>query len=345
MDMVLDLLSFSARSFVIFLTVVASTAAVVMLVRRAGAGRSSPRGWLEVRPLNERFFALKAGLEAGMARGKSRKALKKQHQAEEKALEQPAERPTVYVLDFDGDVFASATASLRDEVTAIVGVARPKDEVVIRLESSGGAVPHYGLAASQLARLKEKGLTVTVCIDRVAASGGYMMACVADRVVAAPFSLIGSIGVVAQVPNVRRFLKRHEVDVEEFTAGEFKRTLSLFGEVTDKGKAKLQEQLDETHVAFKTFVKQHRAALDIDRVATGEVWLGTRARELGLVDQVTTSDALLLERAQTANLFLVHYHPATGWRQRVLNGVGSTLERLVFSILGNLEQPLAVPRR
>ncbi|MDX2010170.1 MAG: protease SohB [Myxococcaceae bacterium] len=329
-----ELLGFAVKSGLIFLTIVASTAAVVFLVRRVRRA-SSGRGWLEVKHLNERFDGLRDALQLGTTKGRAAfKALRKQQQALSKASETlSTTKPSVYVVDFDGDILATATASLREEVTAIIGVAKPEDEVVVRLESGGGAVPHYGLAAAQLARLKEKKLKVTVCIDRVAASGGYMMACVADQVVAAPFSIIGSIGVVAQVPNVHRFLKRYDVDVEEMTAGEFKRTVSLFGEVTAKGKAKLQEQLEETHGLFKAFVKQHRPALDVDQVATGEYWLGSRAKELKLVDTLVTSDDYLVGRAKDANVFLVHFHGANPWRERLMGAGGELLERAVLRLL------------
>lgn len=339
MELVNELVSFTARSFIVFLTVVASTAAMVMLIRRRGFS-SRPSGWLEVKNLNERFDNLRDGLQFGMTKGRaSLKLLRKRRKAQTKADEAaPTTKPTVYVVDFDGDVLATATSGLREEVTAIVGVAKPEDEVVVRLESGGGAVPHYGLAAAQLARLKDKQVKVTVCIDRVAASGGYMMACVADSVVAAPFSIIGSIGVVAQIPNVHKLLKRHDVEVQEMTAGEFKRTVTLFGEVTEKGKAKLQEQLEETHVLFKNFVKQHRAGLDVDKVATGEYWLGTRAKELGLVDALHTSDDYLLGRAKDSNIFRVQFHPANAWRERVMGGAAELAERVVLRLISRLQQ-------
>jgi serine protease SohB len=340
MDFVSDLLSFTARSFVVFLTIVASTAAVVVLLRRTRSFSSRRSGWLEVKNVNERFDTLREGLQAGMSKGRAaRKELRRRQKEASKAAEAlSATKPTVYVVDFDGDILASQTTGLREEVTAIIGVAKPEDEVVVRLESGGGAVPHYGLAAAQLARLKDKKVKVTVCIDRVAASGGYMMACVADSVVAAPFSIIGSLGVVAQVPNVHKLLKRHDVDVHEMTAGEFKRTVTLFGEVTDKGKAKLQEQLDETHLLLKAFVKQHRASLDIEVVATGEYWLGTRAKDLGLVDALHTSDEYLLGRAPDANIFRVQFHPANAWRERLMGGAAELAERLMLRLISRAHQ-------
>jgi serine protease SohB len=334
-----ELLGFAVKSGLIFVTIVATTAAVVFLVRRVRRA-SSGRGWLEVKHLNERFENLRDALQLGTVKSRgAAKALRKQQQALAKAAETlSTTKPAVYVLDFDGDILASATSGLREEVTAITAVARPDDEVVVRLESGGGAVPHYGLAAAQLARLKDKKLKLTVCIDRVAASGGYMMACVADQVLAAPFSIIGSIGVVTQVPNVHRFLKKHDVDVEEMTAGEFKRTVSLFGEVTPKGKAKLQEQLEETHGLFKAFVKQHRPALDVDQVATGEYWLGTRAMELKLVDALSTSDDYLLSRAKDANVFRVQFHGANPWRERLMGAGGELLERVVLKVLQRVQE-------
>src|SRR5215470_17231837 len=236
-------------------------------------------------------------------------------------------RPNVFVLEFKGDLFATAVRNLREEVTAITTVAGKEDEVVVRLESAGGAVPHYGLAAAQLIRLRDKAIKVTVCIDRIAASGGYMMACVADEIVAAPFAIIGSIGVVAQVPNLHRLLKKHDVDFQEMTAGEFKRTVSVFGEITERGRKKFQEELEDTHLLFKEFVKVHRPKLDLERVATGEHWLARRGLELGLVDRIGTSDDYLVERARDANLYQVSFQRIRSLRERLGSMAAGALDR------------------
>ncbi len=328
MDIVYETLAFAAKGFIIFATVVA-TALVVFGLSRRRRGEGAAR--LHVRPLNERFEALGDALRHSVLKKKEFRQLLKDRK---KALpEKPAHKPSVYVLDFRGDILASAVKSLREEVTAITATATSEDEVVVRLESPGGAVPHYGLAASQLMRLREKKIKLTVCIDRVAASGGYMMACIADKIVAAPFSIIGSIGVVAQVPNVHRLLKKHDVDFEEMTAGEFKRTVSIFGEISEKGRRKFQDQLEETHVLFKQFVQAQRPKLDVDRVATGEYWLAMRAIELGLVDQLGTSDEYLIGRAVEANVYRVTFQPESTWRERVGRGAAATADRVVVALL------------
>jgi serine protease SohB len=251
MDILWDTLGFAAKGAVVFFTTVLTVFVVLLLTRRRGPGRPH----LEVKPLNARFEALGDALRLATMDRPQTKAFLRQRKKEK--TEAPKEQRHVYVLDFDGDIMATAVTSLREEVSAITAVARPGDEVVLRLESGGGAVPHYGLAASQLLRLRDKDLKLTVCVDRVAASGGYMMACVAHRIVAAPFAMLGSIGVVAMVPNVHRLLKKHDVDFEQLTAGEFKRTLTTFGENTEKGRQKFQAQLEETHAQFKDFVKSH----------------------------------------------------------------------------------------
>ena len=327
LDIVTDTLSFAAKGFIIFLTVAAIAFVLFALRRRRG----SPGPHLRVRPMNERFEALADGLRHGvMGRKKIRQLIK-----DRKKLKpaKPVDRPSVFVLDFKCDILATAVQSLREEITAITGAANKDDEVVVRLESPGGAVPHYGLAAAQLMRLREKKLKVTVCIDRVAASGGYMMACIADHIVAAPFSIIGSIGVVAQVPNVHRLLKKHDVDFEEMTAGEFKRTVSIFGEITEKGRRKFQEQLEDTHHLFKEFVKSQRPRLDVDKVSTGEYWLGMRAIELGLIDQISTSDDYLIHRAEDANVYRVNFEPESSWRERLSRGAVATVDRAVVALL------------
>jgi serine protease SohB len=213
----------------------------------------------------------------------------------------------VFVVNFAGDLSAGAVAGLRQEVTAILSSRREGDEVVLRIESLGGVVASYGLAASQVVRLKAAGIRVTVCVDRAAASGGYMMACVADRILAAPFAVVGSIGVVAQLPNFHRLLKRYDIDFEQFHAGKYKRTVTLFGENTEADRAKVREQVEEVFELFKEFVGRYRPSLDVDRVATGEYWYGSRAVELGLVDELRTSDDYLLEASREAGLFEVRY--------------------------------------
>lgn len=334
METLSELLGFGGKAFIIFITTVASTAAFFALARRRRLGSGAR---LDVKPLHQRFEALGDALRNGVLDRAGVKSLRKERKAQREIEKKtPSVKPNVYVLDFDGDILASSVTSLRDEVTAIVSVAKPEDEVVIRLESPGGGVPHYGLAAAQLVRLKEKKLKVTVCVDRVAASGGYMMACVADRIVAAPFSVVGSIGVVAQVPNVHRLLKKHDIDYQEMTAGEFKRTVTVFGEITEKGKEKFTEQLEETHALFKDFVKTQRPSLDVAKVATGEYWLGTRAKELGLVDQLGTSDDYLMGRAVNAHVYQVKFTPEGNWRRRLGGIGGEMLERLVMTVLTRL---------
>ncbi len=221
------------------------------------------------------------------------------------------------MLDFHGDLQASATASLREEISAVLQVARSGDEAVLRLESEGGVVHGYGLAASQLRRIREAGVKLTVAVDKVAASGGYLMACVADRILAAPFAVVGSIGVVGQLPNFNRLLKKHEIDYELHTAGEHKRTLTLFGENTEAGREKFRETLEDAHALFKSFIQQNRPAVDVAQVATGDHWFGTRALALKLVDELKTSDDYLLERSKACDLYELRYKRHRGLVERL----------------------------
>lgn len=212
----------------------------------------------------------------------------------------------VYVLDFKGDTAASAVESLREEITLILATAKVgRDRVVLRLESSGGMVHGYGLAAAQLVRLRDAGFNLTICVDKVAASGGYMMACIANEIISAPFAVVGSIGVVAQVPNFNRLLKEHHVDFELYTAGQFKRTVTMFGENTAEGKAKFEEELQQTHELFKHFVEKYRPQLNVEKVATGEHWYGKDALELNLVDKLQTSDEYLLSLLAQHDVYVI----------------------------------------
>ena len=224
----------------------------------------------------------------------------------------------IFVLDFKGDLRASRVSGLREEISALLSLETPPDEVVVRLESPGGMVPGYGLAAAQLQRVRAAGIRLTVCVDSMAASGGYLMACVADRIVAAPFAIVGSIGVLAPVPNFHRALKKRDIDYEEFKAGEYKRTVSLLAENTEEGRNKFQSEIDDLHALFKEFVAENRPGLDLDAVATGEYWYGARAQALNLIDAIRTSDDYLLAAGREADVLHLHWKSRSGMMQRLL---------------------------
>ena len=293
------------------LTIVAAVAAVVLLVaalaarRRGGAGPER----LEVRDLGARYREMKHTLESRLLGARERKAAAKARKREAKAREKGGrtERPRLYVLDFKGDIRASAVASLREEVTAVLTFARSEDEVLVRLENAGGLVHEHGLAASQLMRVRARGIPLTVSVDKIAASGGYMMACVADRILAAPFAVLGSIGVLAQIPNFHRLLDSHGIDFEQFKGGEYKRTVTMFGANSDADREKLKQDIEDIHGIFKSFVTEQRPGLDIERVATGEHWLARRGKDLGLCDTLITSDDYLLEANGRAELVGVRF--------------------------------------
>lgn len=296
------------------ITFVVALIIVVGLLASLSLRRRDHDGHIEVTALNDRYEdwedQIKAMVLDEASLKQERKEHKKKHKAEQKARKKsdsPADKPRLYVLDFDGDIRASAVANLRHEISAILTVIRDQDEVLLRLESGGGMVHSYGLAASQLARIRNHGIQLIVAVDLVAASGGYMMACIGNRILAAPFAVIGSIGVIAQLPNFHRLLKQHNIDFEMHTAGEFKRTLTVFGENTDEGREKFQEELEDTHGLFKDFVKEHRPQLAVEQIATGEVWFGKRALENALVDELQTSDEYLLGKRDSTELFAVKY--------------------------------------
>lgn len=279
-----------------FLTIVLGILAILIVYAYVKAGDKT--GNIVVQNLNDRFNSLTAPIKL------AKDGPKKSKNKSKKTLSN-----NVYVVSFDGDVRASGTENLRKEVTAILQIAGPEDEVVVKLNSSGGMVHRYGFAASQLARIKEKGIPLTVCIDDVAASGGYMMACVANKIVAAPFAVLGSIGVVAQIPNINKWLKQHNIDVDVFTAGKYKRTVTVMGENTEEGKQKFKAELQITHDLFKKFVKENRPSVDIESLATGETWYGRQAIENNLVDLLQTSDDYLLRKATAAKIYHIKYVP------------------------------------
>lgn len=318
---------FVAQAFTLMIAV----GLVVLLVSKARS-EVGARPRLRVEELNERYRQRRRRLQLARVASGLRKAQLKAFRRDDKrqkreAKGQEAEAPCVWVLDFHGDLKASATPRLAEEISAVLGVAKADDEVVIRLESAGGFVHAYGLAAAQLDRLRAAGIKTTTCIDKVAASGGYLMACCADRLHVAPFAVLGSIGVVAQIPNVHRLLKRHDIDVELLTAGRYKRTLTIFGENTEEGREKFKEDLDITHALFKRYVGERRPALDMDAVATGEIWYGSEAVERRLADSLGTSEAYLLECMERARVLIVRLEERKRMSERFGFAVSRGIER------------------
>ena len=313
--------------------------------------KAGKRGAIKVTRLNEHFEELREALREAVLDKDSLKTVhkdeKKQAKSEQKELKAARkkdkssveanadpghEKKRIYVLNFKGNIAADAVVCLREEISAILSLATPADEVVVRLESPGGMVHAYGLASSQLLRLKNAKVPLTICVDKVAASGGYMMACLADKLIAAPFAIIGSIGVIVQLPNFHRVLKKHDVDYEMISAGEFKRTLTTFGEITDKSREKVQEDVETIHDIFKTWVKEHRPSVDIDKVATGETWLGSQAKEKYMVDDIRTSDECILQACESAEVFEVEYEV----RKSIQDKLGNVLENSFEKVLSRL---------
>jgi serine protease SohB len=329
---------FLAKAVTIAVAIIFVVAAILSLRHRR---HPAPEGTIEVTDLGERFERFEEELRNAVmdedelkawhkAERKREKSERKERLRQQKAGKESPPQRRLFVLDFDGDVQASGVDNLREEISAVLTLATADDEVLVRLESSGGMVHSYGLAASQLQRIRNAGLPLTVAVDAVAASGGYMMACVAQTIIAAPFAIIGSIGVMAQLPNFHRLLKKHDIDVELHTAGEFKRTLTVFGENTEKGRRKFLEELEETHQLFKQFVSENRPQVDIDHIATGEIWYGTQALQKGLVDAVQTSDEYLMSLREERDLFQVRYVEKRSWQERLGLAAEGSLDRVLL---------------
>ncbi|MCK5366600.1 MAG: protease SohB [Gammaproteobacteria bacterium] len=307
MEFVLQYGLFVAKTATI---VVAAGVLIALVAGLSRRGRQPDR--LQVTRLNDHYRSLKQTLEASILPRRHFKVEEKARRQERKALrkrsaEEAEKSRRVFVINFRGDIRASAVAALREEVTALLTIARAEDEVVLRLENAGGLVHDHGLAASQLERIRGRGIPLTVAVDKIAASGGYMMACVADRILAAPFAVLGSIGVLMQLPNFHRILDAHGVDFELLKGGEYKRKLTVFGENSDVDRARMQQEIDDTHTLFKNFVGEHRPQLDMGAVATGEHWYGRQALELVLCDELRTSDDYLLAASQEAELYELVY--------------------------------------
>jgi serine protease SohB len=346
MDYLFEYLIFLAE----VVTIVVAILAVLSVITAMGARRAQGSGGhLEVHKLNDSLDALKDSVRQVLLdpavlkkqlKGEARSA-KQERKADKKSAPkqtasdtedpQPSSR-RLFVVDFKGDIQANAVKHLRTEITAILTMATQTDEVLIRLESPGGSVHGYGLAASQLDRVHQHGVKLVAAVDKVAASGGYMMAVVADRILAAPFALIGSIGVVAQVPNVHRLLKKYDVDVEVLTAGKYKRTLTVLGENTEEGRQKFIEELEDVHALFQDHVSTRRPELDLEEVATGEAWYGNRALDKKLVDEISTSDEYLTRACSEGEVFHVRWVEHKKPIERLIGQVEGSLGRVVERI-------------
>jgi serine protease SohB len=317
-------------------TIVLAIVIVIAVLAASGQRSRKPgkKGSLKISRLNEHFDEMKDTLRASVLEKKELKQLhkeeKKQEKLEAKAAKHGANsdesgethKKRVFVINFKGNIAADAVSSLREEISAILTMAETEDEVMLRLESPGGMVHAYGLASSQLVRLRNARIPLTICVDKVAASGGYMMACLADRLVAAPFAIIGSIGVLVQLPNFHKVLKKYDVDYEMISAGEYKRTLTTFGEITQKSRDKVQEDVETIHDIFKSWVKEHRPSVEIDKVATGETWLGSQAKERYMVDDIKTSDEYIIDACKNADVFEIEYE----FQKSIQDKLGRVLE-------------------
>lgn len=288
---------------------------------------------LAVKNLNKQYAENKETiLSESLSKKQLKSFLKDRKRQEKEKTKNPETRKKMYVLNFNGDIKATAVSTLREEITAVLSVATTQDEVVVRIESPGGMVHGYGLAAAQLMRVRAKHIPLTVTVDKVAASGGYMMACVADKILCAPFAIVGSIGVLVQLPNFHQLLKEKHIGYEQITAGDYKRTISLFGENTEKGREKLQEEIDSMHQLFKNLIQENRQQLDIQKVATGEHWYGVQALSLKLVDEIKTSDEYLVECAEQADVYEISYVTKKPFLSKLSASAAQLKDKLLYSL-------------
>lgn len=324
--------------YVFFLLKTATIVVAILIIAAgifgiAGKGKGKEKGKIKVRNLNEKFAEMgnkvKQAVLPKHEYKKQLKAKKKADKASKKEKDKEEQKRKVFVIKFHGDMKASAVENLRREVTAILAVATPEDEIVVLITSPGGVVPSYGLAASQLERIKQKKIPLTVSVDQVAASGGYLMAAVADKIIAAPFAYIGSIGVVAQIPNFNRLLKKNNIEFEQVTAGQYKRTLTMFGENTEEARQKMKEDVEDIHYYFKNLISKYRSQVDIDQIATGEYWTAARAVELKLVDGLRTSDDYLLAASETADVFQIKYKKKKAIPEKFVSAASLLFEKML----------------
>src|ERR1700761_4266674 len=241
---VLELILLVLTILVAFAVLAGAVLALWRLLRSRAGVKGDVAAEVEVTALDKELRDRVLEVRRSLLSEKEGKKLAKQK--EERKYES-----TVYVLDFHPSLTAHEVGTLRKEIDIITQIATPKDEVVVRIDSPGGTVNGYGHAASQLLRVHDAGIPLTICVDEIAASGGYMCAAVADKIIAAPFAYIGSIGVVAGMPNFVGLMNKLGVRYLELTAGEHKRTLTPFSEPTPQKEAIELERLEAIHNAFK----------------------------------------------------------------------------------------------
>jgi serine protease SohB len=321
MSLWMTYLIFFAKAITIVLAILITVSGIFSIIRK---NKTPEKERLNVNLLNKKYKDLSLILQSAIV---SKKLFKQQQKQDKKQQKKDLkekdlkDKKRVFVLEFSGDIKAKQVNHLREEITTVLSVATQEDEIFLKLNSPGGMIAPYGLAASQLQRIRDKKIPLTIAVDKIAASGGYLMASVANKIIAAPFAIIGSIGVVAQLPNFHRFLKKHAIDFEQLTAGEYKRTLTLFGENTEKAREKMHADLEEMHQIFKKFLLTHRPQLDIGSVATGAHWLAVDALELKLVDELITSDEYLMQCCQSSDVYEVRYRTKPSLTDRLTGGL------------------------
>lgn len=305
---------FLAKGITVLILLIVLLSAIAA-IKRSGADDDEEEK-LKITSLNDTFFSWREQLYAQMLDKKAWKAHEKALKKAEKERDD-GDKPRLFVLDFDGDVEASAVADLRNHISTILQVAEKEDKVLLRLESGGGYVHSYGLAASELARLRAKEVPLVVAVDKIAASGGYMMACVGTEIIAAPFAVIGSVGVIGALPNFHDLLERNHIHYEQHTAGEHKRSLTVLGKNTDADREQFKKELAETHELFKHHIAAMRPQLDVAAIATGETWYGSQALAKGLIDRVQVSDDYLLEHLDSHQIWQLSYEVQESWLERM----------------------------
>ncbi len=337
LEMLIALAIFLAKAVIIVIAIIIVASFFANLALKGKLSEKSFKLTNLSKKLKKSVSQLKEEINKDMVSEKEAKKLSKAERKDEKKrlkANKSEKEKKLFILDFNGDIKASAGESLRKCVTQVISLADPeKDEVLIRLESPGGMVSAYGIAASELSRIRNASLNLTVSVDKVAASGGYLMSCVGSKIIAAPFAVVGSIGVVAGMPNFNKVLKKHDIDYDVLTAGKYKRTLTMFGENTAEGREKFIGQLEQIHDLFKKFVTQYRPSLDMDKVGTGEYWFGEDALNLGLVDEIKTSEDYMLQLNKTHEIFHLEHQKKQTLVEKFTQSASALIHKSPFDFI------------
>ncbi|WP_343192796.1 S49 family peptidase [Buchnera aphidicola (Taiwanaphis decaspermi)] len=215
-------------------------------------------------------------------------------------------KSNLYILDYNDKIKKNKIKKLREEISSIILVAKKNDEVLLRLENTSDIVYEYGLVIAQLQRLRKKGIKLIISIDKIVSNGGYIIACVADHISASPFSIIGPINIVVNIPNIDKYTQTSNLNNQLNDCNTFTK-LTLIKNNTKIYVNKIFNKLDIKKYIRNSFIKDMRPSLNLNKIFNQNYWIGENAINEKLIDSINTSDDILFSKKDTHNLLKIKY--------------------------------------